>query len=113
MKKQIGILILLSAVIFLLGSCKGGRVATAGGVDNVAKLQFVRGTTEKYSDGVDVFVDNNEPFRAKVDKLPKVTGNVYTIQNGNRHIKVEYKGEVLYDRNIVIAIGETRQIQLP
>lgn len=115
MKNQIRFIILLSLMVFTTYSCKTGRVENYGGKDNISYIQLVRGTTDTYKEGVTVYIDNNEPFVAKVNKVDAKTvkGNVYSIQNGNRKIRVEYKGNVLYERDIVIGIGETRKIQLP
>lgn len=112
MKKLIGFFV-ICAIFFSLSGCKVGSVSSSGGVDNTAQLQFIRGTANAYKDGVDVFIDNNAPFKAKVDKEKTIKGNVYTIQNGKRNIRVEYRGTILYERAIVIGIGETRKIRLP
>ena len=106
--------LLLLIIPLILAGCSVGRTTTTRGIENESYLQFVQGQ-EKYSDGVDVFIDNNEPFKAKVDKIKKQTvkGNIYTIKSGTRQLKVEYKGNVLYEKKVVLSSQETRQIQLP
>lgn len=112
MKTNIWLLALLTVVLV---GCSVGRTTESRGLENQAYLQFVRGNTEKYSDGVDVYVDNAAPFRAKVNKVDSrtVKGNTYSIKSGKRHLKVEYEGVVLYEKDIVVTTQETRRVQLP
>ena len=112
MKKYIGLLLVS---ILILASCSVGRTTHTKALENQGYLQFVRGTTEKYSDGVDVYIDNAEPFKAKVDKVDSrtVKGNTYVINSGKRELKVMYKGRVLYEKTIMLVSQETRQVQLP
>jgi hypothetical protein len=110
MKKYI--LFLLIPVIF--SGCGVGRTTEAKGLENESFLQFVQGQ-EKYIEGVGVFIDNLDPFIAKVDEVNDriVKGNVYTVKSGTRHLKVVYKGKILYDKQIVLQSQQTKQIQLP
>jgi len=95
--------------------CSVGNVSQSGGLDNLSYLQFVRGGSNNYRGGVEVVVDNNPTFIAKVDKLKplRVKGNTYVIKSGSRSITVSYKGEVLYNKTIMIGSQETKQIVLP
>lgn len=112
MKKHILLLVTVISIIFT--GCKVGRTTESRGLENESYLQFVQGQ-KVYEEGVDVFVDGIAPFKAKVDKMDSrmVKGNIYTVKSGTRHLKVEYKGSVLYEKNVVLASQETRQIQLP
>ncbi len=110
MKKQIWLLI----IPFILAGCSVGRTSESKGLDNEAFLQFA-GDQKKYETGVDVFVDNNAPFKAKVNEINSrsVKGDVYVIKSGARHVKVACNNQVLYDKDIVVSSQETRQIKLP
>lgn len=114
MKKYL-LLLLIGALIVGLGACSVGRTTESRGLENQAYLQFVRGTQGSYSDGVEVYVDDAEPFVAKVNKLNSrtVKGDVYVINSGTRHLKVTHRGTVLYEKTIVLSTQETRRIQLP
>jgi hypothetical protein len=106
-------LILLVIPLVLLG-CKSGRTTETRGLENEAYIQVVQGQ-QKYPGGVDVFVDDAAPFKAKVNKMNDrtVKGNIYTIKSGTRHLKVVYKNQVLFDKQVVLTSQQTRQIQLP
>lgn len=106
---------LLSLLVLVLGACSVGRTTESKGLENQAYLQFVRGNSEKYSDGVDVFIDDAQPFKAKVNKVDSrtVKGNTYVIKSGKRYLRVEYRGAVLYEKDIIVTTQETRRIQLP
>ena len=112
MKKCVLLLLMIFPLVFT--GCKVGRTTESRGLENESYLQFVQGQG-KYDEGVDVFVDNLAPFKAKVDKVNSrtVKGNVYTIKSGTRYLKVVYKGQVLYEKNVVLSSQETRQVQLP
>lgn len=98
----------------LLAGCSVGRTTEARGLENEAYLQFSKGQ-ESYSGGVTVYVDDNEPFVAKVDVINsrKVKGNVYVIKTGKRHLKVVHKGKVLLEQDVFLSSQETRVIKLP
>lgn len=112
MKKKICFLI-FSAV--LLSACSVGRTTESRGLENEAYLFFVRGTVDNYSQGVDVYVDNNAPFKAKVNKVKaqKVKGQTYVVKSGKRHLKVVHRNQVLYEKDIIVSSQETKRIQLP
>ncbi|MDR1225415.1 MAG: hypothetical protein LBK47_00765 [Prevotellaceae bacterium] len=105
-------------VAFLFGSltgCKVGNVTHTGGMDNQSYLQFIQGGDTKYEQGVEVYVDNNPAFPAKVDKIEKlkVRGNVYVIKEGRHHLKVVSDGNALYEKDIIVGNQETKKITLP
>lgn len=112
MKKHIWFLIIS---VIVLSSCSVGRTTESRGLENEAYLQFVRGTTVKYSDGVEVYIDKDEPFKAKVNKVDSrtVKGDTYVIKSGKRHLAVVYKGETIYEKDIIVSTQETKRIQLP
>jgi hypothetical protein len=112
MKAKIAFIALLLAP---LAGCKVGNVTHAGGVDNLSYLQFLQGGSTKYGGGVEVFVDGNPAFTAKVDKIEKlnVRGNVYAVKQGTRRVKVVHEGKTLYEKNIFVGNQETKKITLP
>jgi hypothetical protein len=107
--------LLLLIIPFLFGGCKVGRTTESKGLENEAYLQFVQTSSQKYAEGVTVFVDNLDAFNATVNKVNDrtVKGNIYTIKSGPRHLKVVYKDKTLYEKDIVLSSQQTRQIQLP
>ncbi|MDR1348082.1 MAG: hypothetical protein LBJ63_06620 [Prevotellaceae bacterium] len=111
MKKSIIIII----AAFMVAACSTGNVSKSGGVDNMGYLQFVQSGNTVYSEGVTVMIDDNPSFTAKVDKLKKmkIKANTYAIKTGTRHLKVIYQDKILYEKNIIVAIHETKQINLP
>lgn len=108
-------LLLLILPLFILTGCSVGRTTETKGVENYSYLHFTRGGAEKYAEGVTVFVDNQNPFFAEVDDVDSrtVKGNIYIIKTGKSHIRVEYKGGVLYEKDVFVSSQETKSIQLP
>ncbi|MDR2814089.1 MAG: hypothetical protein LBB79_05485 [Prevotellaceae bacterium] len=105
----------IALLLASLAGCKVGNVTHAGGVDNLSYLQLLQGGSTKYSEGVEVFVDDSPAFAAKVDKIEKlkVRGNVYAIKQGTRHVKVVHEGKTLYEKDIFVGNQETKKITLP
>ena len=108
-------LFLLFFSVVMLSACSVGRTTETRGLENEAYLQFVRGTSDKYRDGVHVFVDDNAPFKTKVNKIKATTvkGDTYVIKSGKRHLKVIYEERVVYEKDIILSTQETRRIELP
>jgi hypothetical protein len=108
-------IIFITIAAFMVVACSVGNISKSGGMDNQGYLQFVQGGSAVYNEGITVTIDDNPSFKAKVDKIKKMTvrGNTYAIKTGTRHLKVEYQGKILYEKNIVIATQETKQINLP
>ncbi|MDR0688234.1 MAG: hypothetical protein LBF55_06065 [Prevotellaceae bacterium] len=108
-------ILFIALLLTSLAGCKVGNVAHSGGVDNASYLQFLQGGSTKYGAGVEVFVDDNPAFTAKVDKIEKlnVRGNVYAIKQGTRHVKVVHEGKTLYEKDIFVGNQETKKITLP
>jgi hypothetical protein len=79
-------------------------------------LQFIQ-EQGKYPEGVSVYIDNEAPFKAKVNKINKLgretEKNIYAVKSGARHLKVVYKTKILFERNVVLSSQQTRQIHLP
>jgi hypothetical protein len=108
-------IILIIFAALTVAACSVGNVSQSGGMDNQGYLRFVQGGNTAYGGGVTVTVDDNPPFTAKVDKIKKlrVKGNTYAVKTGARRLKVEYKGKTLYEKSVIIATQETKQINLP
>jgi len=106
--------LLLLLIPIVLAGCKVGRTTEVKGLENESYLQFVQGQ-QKYSEGVDVYVDDLPTFKAKVVKQNDrtVKGQVYTVKSGTRQLKVIYKENVLFDKKVVLSSQQTRQINLP
>lgn len=108
-------LFFLFFAVAMLTACSVGRTTESRGLENEAYLQFTRGTTNAYADGVYVYVDDNKPFKAKVNKVKATTvkGDIYAIKSGKRHLKVVYKDKTLFEKDIITSTQETKRIELP
>jgi predicted small secreted protein len=108
------LLILLSCLTF--AGCKLGVYTTEGGKSDVAYLSF---TSSKIYAGktVNVTLDNKTTFTAKVEREfkanSKFNGSVYSIGLGNRNVKVEYEGTVIYQKDIFVTTQQNKIINLP
>ncbi|BEH00005.1 hypothetical protein [Bacteroides sedimenti] len=109
--KHIALFIL--CICALLTSCKVGNYSQERGLPDQAYLLFV--ANEAYEGEVQVTVDNETTFNAKVIKEKKGTikRDLYAIAKGKRYIKVSYNGKVIYEREIFVSAQETKKIQLP
>ena len=103
---------LLLTSIVILSSCGGIKTKSAG-LENEAYLEFV-GPVESYPEGIDVNIDDEISFKAVVnkDKVANTKGEVYAISTGTHVLKVSYKGQILYDKQIFVANQETKKIVL-
>ena len=115
MKKLL--LFVIAFVAVLLVGCKTSYpVAMQTGQEDMAYLVFV-GPLDKYGNGaypVQVDIDGTK-FDAKVIK-PKVSnrkGFQYGVGLGNRHLKVTFRGETVYEKQIFLSTQETKVINLP
>lgn len=79
-------------------------------MENEAYLEFV-GPVRSYPEGVDVSIDDKINFKAVVikDKVAYMKGKVYAISTGTHILKVLYKGQVLYEKQIFVAAQETKK----
>ena len=116
MKSKVLRILALTFIVGVFTSCRVGTVTSSGGMDSQSYLQFIQGGERSYSGGVTVYIDQNTEFPAKVDRVRKfggTRGNLYGIQPGKRHLKVVYKNNILYEKDIVVATQETKKITLP
>lgn len=109
MKKTLFIII----IGFLLVACSGVKTASYG-LENESFLEFI-GSPSNYNGGVDVIIDDNPSFNAKVynNNVTRVKGKVYAISTGRHTIIVSYQNNLLIKKQIFISAQETKQIILP
>lgn len=107
-------ILLVSFSLFLLTACKMGQYSQTSPMENVSYLQFI--TVDKQAPkSVEVYVDDNQPFEAKVNRIKPHTikGDVYMVPKGKHRIKIMDKSNLLYDSVVFLSLQETRQILLP
>lgn len=108
-------LLILFAIPLLLMGCRAHLpVAQESGKEDIAYLLFVS-PNEYAGEEVQVTIDNNAPFTAKVVKSKKANrrGSQYGIATGTRTLKVSYNGKNLYQKKIFLSSQEVKQIILP
>ena len=106
---------MLLVLPLLLGSCRVSYpVAQQSGQEDMAFLLFISSNAYK-GKNVQVSIDNEDPFVAKVTKSKKAyrKGTQYGISTGTRKIKVSYEGKVIYEKKIFVSTQEVKQIILP
>lgn len=114
--KKLVLFTMTLAVLLLMGCKTSYPVAMQTGQEDMAYLVFV-GAQEKYGNGkytVQVDIDGTK-FDAKVVK-PKVAnrkGFQYGVGLGNRHLKVTFQGQTVYEKQIFLSTQETKVINLP
>ncbi len=110
--KQLALSLLF--IVFAISSCKVGMYSEAKGKPQEAYLQIIQSQT-KYPDGVEIIIDEQPPFIAKVDKEKKmkVKGNLCTIPTGRHRLRVLDKGKLVFDKEIFTSSQEVKQIQIP
>ena len=109
--KKLVLFTLTLAALLLVGCKSSYPVAMQSGQEDMAYLVFV-GPLDKYGNGkypVQVDIDGTK-FDAKVVK-PKVAN--HGVGLGNRHLKVTFKGETVYEKQIFLSTQETKVINLP
>ena len=108
-------LMLLFAIPILLTGCRANfPVAQESGKDDIAYLLFV--SPNQYAGKeVQVKVDNNAPFTAKVVKAKKANrrGSQYGIAVGTRTLTVSYNSKNIFQKKIFVSTQEVKQITLP
>lgn len=98
--------------LLVLASCTGIK-SSSKGVDNQAYLEFI-GNPRDYTGGVEVTINNKKTFTAEVNKEQQpAKGSVYAINPGKLMVAVSYRGQLLYNQQIVVSSQETRVIKLP
>lgn len=101
-------------MIWLFSSCSSTKNVMPSISENQAYMQLIRGESEKYSNGIDVYVNENQPFRAKVaGQDADMFEKIYVVNSGKSHVTIEYQGNVVYDKDIFVSPQETIRIQLP
>lgn len=106
---------LLFATPILLTGCRANfPVAQESGKEDIAYLLFV--SPNQYAGKeVQVKVDNNAPFTAKVVKAKKANrrGSQYGIAVGTRTLTVSYNSKNIFQKKIFVSTQEVKQITLP
>ena len=106
---------LLFAIPILLTGCRAHfPVAQESGKEDIAYLLFV--SPNQYAGKeVQVKVDNNAPFTAKVVKAKKANrrGSQYGIAVGTRTLTVSYNSKNIFQKKIFVSTQEVKQITLP
>lgn len=108
------VLLIVGVALLLFGCRAHYPVAQETGLDDVAYLLFVSGD-EYAGKTVDVTIDSNTAFEAKVVKLKKAQrrGTQYGISTGRHTIKVARNGTTVYQKEIFVSTQEVKQIILP
>lgn len=106
---------LILLILPLLFGCRVNYpVAQQGGKEDMAYLLFV--SPDLYAGkNVEVLIDSNEPFHAKVVKAKKskYSGVQYGIGTGKHSLKITCEGKTLYEKKIFASPQEVKQIVLP
>ena len=99
--------------LLILASCGGIKTASRG-LANESYLEFI-GKKSIYSNGVQVTIDENTPFTAKVynDRVGRLRGEVYAITTGAHTLKVYLDKNLIYNKQIFITSQESKKIILP
>jgi hypothetical protein len=108
------LMILCALPLFLAGCRAHLPVAQETGKEDMAYLLFV--SPKQYAGrDVQVKVDNNAPFPARVVKQKKSNrrGSQYGIGTGTRTLSVSCDGKDLYKKKIFVSTQEVKQIVLP
>ena len=120
MKKLILLLFTVSLLVFAGCKVGEGSISTSRGLENESLLEFV-GTARYYRGGVDVNIDDETIFKAKVhnpregDYFPtkdRFKGEVYAIPTGKHIVTVSYRGTVIYRKQIFVSAQENVKIVL-
>ncbi len=115
MKKYILIVagIIIASLAFC--GCKTGVFTTEGGKEDVGYLQIFS-SGDLANQNVSVLIDNTTKFDAKVIKAKQSTekhnGQTYGIKTGTRHVRIQYKGNTIYEKDIFITSRQTKSIIL-
>mgnify|MGYP004449701671 CR=1 FL=1 len=110
-------LLLCAIVIIFVGltSCKTGNFAAAGGQEEQAYICLVS-SDRLANKEVQVRIDDNTPFKAKVQRAKQNTekhnGQLYGILPGRRHVEISYNGQVVYSQEVFISSQQTKTINL-
>ena len=113
MKKSI---VKVFALLFMtmMYNCARMPVSQETGIDNVAHLLFVSfGNRSAYE--VKVTLDDGSSFVAQTIKAKNSSrkGTQYVVRTGRRKLKVMEGNTVLYEKEVFLSTGETKEILLP
>ena len=104
--------LLIPLIVMLIGC--GGTRSSSQGLNDESFLELI-GSPSVYSSGVDVVVDENAPFKAKVykDRVGRMRGEVYAIKTGKHSIKIYSDNKIIFNQQIFISSQQTKKIILP
>lgn len=109
------LLFLLTTCVLFLTGCKTGVYTAEYGKEDVAYVSLVSSDALANKDVV-VTVDNTTTFTAHVQKAKQSTekhnGKLHAIKPGTRHLKITYKGNVVYEKDIFVSSQQTKLINL-
>lgn len=107
------ILFVIAVGLAVLTGCTGIKTLSTG-LENEAFIEFI-GKPSNYLGGVDVNIDDETLFKAKVKKdyVNRPKGEVYAISTGTHMITVSYNNDVIFKKQIFVSAQETKKIMLP
>lgn len=112
MKKLVLIGVFLTC---LLTGCKTGVFTAEYGKEDVAFISLVSSDVMANKD-VDVYIDEDLHFTMHVQKAKQSTekhnGKLHSIKPGKRHMKIVYKGNVIYEKDVFLSSQQTKLINL-
>lgn len=104
-------LIYLFIFTLFVTSCTGYRTSSSG-IENKGYINIV-GNTSVYKNVI-VTIDEKNSFETKVNKehatIPK--GNILEVSTGSHIIQVHHKGNLIFQKKVLISNGQTRKIVL-
>ena len=104
--------LMLMGLIILIG-CGGTKTATTGSPEG-ACLVFI-GEPRNYTTGVTVKIDEEPTFSAEVgaDLSNSSTTKVYPVPTGKHFVTVSHNGAIIYKKQVLVKVQETKKIVLP
>lgn len=101
-------------LLTMMCNCARMPVSQETGIDNVAHLLFVSSGNRSTYD-VKVALDDGTFFTARTIKAKTSSrkGTQYAVRTGRRKLKVMEGNTVLYEKEIFLSTGETKEILLP
>mgnify|MGYP004444229687 CR=1 FL=1 len=106
---------LTAIILFCVTSCRTGNFSSSGGQQELSYICVISSTNLAGKD-VMVKVDDNTPFKARVQEAKQYTekhnGTVYGIMPGRRKVEITYRGQVLYSQEVFVTSQQTKTITL-
>ena len=104
--------LMLLGLILLIG-CGGAKTATTGSPEG-AYLVFI-GEPQNYTTGITVKIDEEATFSAEVgaDLSNSSTAKVYPVPSGKHFVTVSHNGSIIFKKQVVVKVQETKKIVLP